>query len=46
MASLNYLQLTNLGETLKVDGAQSLYRRGIEIQPHNKIPSYDWSSKL
>nr|XP_026694592.1 peroxisomal trans-2-enoyl-CoA reductase-like isoform X1 [Ciona intestinalis] len=31
------------GETVKVDGAQSLYDQPIKVPPHNKLPTWKWS---
>ncbi|XP_061182660.1 peroxisomal trans-2-enoyl-CoA reductase-like isoform X2 [Saccostrea echinata] len=32
------------GESLKVDGAASLYRIGLEIPEHKSLPAYDWKT--
>lgn len=34
------------GETLKVDGAQSLYMSSVEIPPHNNFPAWSWDEPL
>ncbi|XP_066300557.1 peroxisomal trans-2-enoyl-CoA reductase-like isoform X2 [Branchiostoma lanceolatum] len=34
------------GETVKVDGGQSLYRNQFEIPDHNKQPAYDWEKLI
>ncbi|XP_019630157.1 PREDICTED: peroxisomal trans-2-enoyl-CoA reductase-like [Branchiostoma belcheri] len=34
------------GETIKVDGGQSLYRNSFEIPDHNKQPAYDWEKLI
>ncbi|XP_078661828.1 peroxisomal trans-2-enoyl-CoA reductase-like isoform X2 [Branchiostoma floridae x Branchiostoma belcheri] len=34
------------GETIKVDGGQSLYRNSFELPDHNKQPAYDWEKLI
>ncbi|KAI8492404.1 hypothetical protein Bbelb_298570 [Branchiostoma belcheri] len=34
------------GETIKVDGGQSLYRNSFNIPDHNKQPAYDWEKLI